>query len=64
MNKRSFRLMNRPNKKKRELIENEIKTMIAVNGVVVSKAKTTREICSSLNYYRSIELPVCGKGKI
>ena len=64
MRKRSYILINRPRKKKKDRIENEIKTMIAVNGIVVSKARTAREICSLSNYYRSVELPVCGKGKL
>ena len=47
-----------------QIIKETIEATIKKNGVVVSHAKTAREICETVNYNRSIEIPVCGMGKL
>ena len=54
----------RRNEHQKKLVQEVIKATISKNGIVVSRATTVKEICASANYNRSVELPICGTGKL
>lgn len=64
MGNRIIRIRVRRNKQQKELVQEAIKATLSKNGVVVSSATTVKEICAAANYNRSVELPVCGTGKL
>ena len=51
-------------KRQKRDIEQAIKVMLIENKIVISQAKTAKEICSTHNYNRSVESPLCGTGKL
>ena len=42
----------------KELVEKQIAATIQKNGIVISTAKTVKEICATSNYNRSVEIPI------
>ncbi len=54
----------RRNGRKKKLVQEAIQATISENGIVVSRAITVKEICTVENYNRSIEMPICGTGKL
>lgn len=52
------------NEHQKKLVQEAIKATLAKNGVVVSRATTVKEICAAANYNRSVEVPLCGTGKL
>lgn len=58
-----FKMLTRSTKQQKQDIEQAIKVMLVENKIVISQAKTAKEICSTLNYNRSVESPLCGTGK-
>ncbi len=48
----------------KKLVQKSITATLSKKGVVVSHATTAKEICAVANYNRSIELPICGTGKL
>lgn len=61
---RIIRLKVRRNEYQKKLVQEAIKSTLSKNGVVVSHATTVREICAAANYNRSVEIPICGTGKL
>lgn len=54
----------RRNEHQKKLVQEAIKATLSKNGVVVSRATTVKEICAAANYNRSVEVPLCGTGKL
>lgn len=49
---------------KKQLINDAVRATIIKKGIVISRAKTSKEIFETSNYNRSIEIPTCGSGKL
>lgn len=64
MVKRIIKIRARRNEQHKKLVQEAIKATLSKNGVVVSRATTVKEICADTNYNRSVELPICGTGKL
>lgn len=64
MIKRLIRIEVRRNEHQKKLVQEAIRTTLSQKGVVVSRATTVKEICATANYNRSVELPICGTGKL
>lgn len=64
MLKQMLWIRTRQNERKRKLVQDAIKATLSKNGIVVSHATTIEEICATSNYNLSVELPICGKGKL
>jgi hypothetical protein len=54
----------RRNEHQKKLVQEAIKATLSKKGVVVSRATTVKEICAAANYNRSVEVPLCGTGKL
>lgn len=54
----------RRNEHQKKLVQEAIKATLSKKGVVVSCATTVKEICAAANYNRSVEVPLCGTGKL
>ena len=61
---RIIRIRIRRNEHQKKLVQEAIKATLSKNGVVVSRATTVKEICAAANYNRSVEVPICGTGKL
>lgn len=61
---RIIRIRVRRNEHQKKLVQEAIKATLSKNGVVVSRATTVKEICAAANYNRSVEIPICGTGKL
>lgn len=61
---RIVRIRVQRNARKKKIVQDAIKATLTKNGVVVSRTTTVKEICATANYNRSVELPVCGTGKL
>lgn len=61
---RIIRIRMQRNEHQKKLVQEAIKATLAKNGVVVSRATTVKEICAAANYNRSVEVPLCGTGKL
>lgn len=61
---RIIRIRIRKNEHQKKLVQEAIKATLSKNGVVVSRATTVKEICAAANYNRSVEVPLCGTGKL
>lgn len=61
---RIIRIRIRRNEHQKKLVQEAIKATLSKNGVVVSRATTVKEICAAANYNRSVEVPLCGTGKL
>ena len=61
---RIIRIKIRRNEHQKKLVQEAIKATLSKNGVVVSRATTVKEICAAANYNRSVEVPICGTGKL
>ena len=61
---RIIRIRIRRNEHQKKLVQEAIKATLSKNGVVVSRATTVKEICTAANYNRSVEVPLCGTGKL
>ena len=59
-----IKIRTRFTKRQKRDIEQAIKVMLVENKVVISQAKTAKEISSTRNYNRSVESPLCGTGKL
>ena len=59
-----IKMLTRSAKQQKQDIEQAIKVMLVENKIVISQAKTAKEICSTRNYNRSVESPLCGTGKL
>lgn len=57
-------MLTRSAKQQKQDIEQAIKVMLVENKIVISQARTAKEICSTRNYNRSVESPLCGTGKL
>lgn len=58
MLKRVLKIRVRYSSHQKQLVKEAILATINTSGIVVSHAKTVREICATANYNRSVELPV------
>lgn len=54
----------RRNEHQKKLVQEAIKATLSKKGVVVSRATTVKEICAAANYNCSVEVPLCGTGKL
>lgn len=61
---RIIRIRVHRNANQKKIVQESIKATLSKKGVVVSRATTVREICATANYNRSVELPICGTGKL
>lgn len=59
-----IKMLTRSAKQQKQDIEQAIKVMLVENKIVISQARTAKEICSTRNYNRSVESPLCGTGKL
>lgn len=64
MVKRHAKIRGRYSADQKKLVQDAILETLRKNEVVVSCARTAKEICSTTNYNRSIEIPVCGTGRV
>lgn len=64
MVKRRMKIRRRYSADQKKLVQDAIVETIVKNGIVVSCARTAKEICSTTNYNCSIEIPVCGTGRV
>lgn len=51
-------------KQQKQDIEQAIKVMLVENKIVISQAKTAKEICATCNYNQSVESHLCGTEKL
>lgn len=56
---RPFKIRTRYSAIQKKSVQDAIFETIDKNGIVVSCARTPKEICETLNYNRSIEIPIC-----
>ena len=61
---RIIRIRTRRNEQQKKLVQEAISATLSKNGVVVSRATTVKEICAAANYNRSVEVPLCGTGRL
>lgn len=61
---RVIRIRTRRNEQQKKLVQEAISATLSKNGVVVSRATTVKEICAAANYNRSVEVPLCGTGRL
>ena len=61
---RIIRIRTRRNEQQKKLVQEAISVTLSKNGVVVSRATTVKEICAAANYHRSVEVPLCGTGRL
>lgn len=64
MMNRIMRIRAQKNAHQKKLVQEAIQATLSKKGVVVSRATTVKEICAAANYNRSVEVPVCGTGRL
>lgn len=52
------------NERQKRIVQEKINATLSKSGVVISHASTVKEICAAANYNRSVEVPLCGRGKL